>query len=233
MSGPRYAIYFVPAAESQLYQFGSSVIGYDCYERSETELAPDFPLTEAGWLQLVAAPRRYGFHATIKAPFYLAEGVSSTDLEQALDRFAASAVKAPAIEPKVDLINEFIAIVPREPSYALSQLAAQCVVAFDRFRAPLTEGERERRLAAGLDERQSANLEKWGYPYVFEDFRFHMTLTGPLRAADRRAVFAYLLKMFDAASIERPIMVDRLVLVRESWPNTPFVVVHQVLLGEG
>jgi hypothetical protein len=33
-------------------------------------------------------------------------------------------------------------------------------------------------VAAGLNQSQVANLDRWGYPYLFADFRFHMTLTG-------------------------------------------------------
>lgn len=55
------------------------------------------------------------------------------------------------------------------------------MTSFDGFRAPLSLDERDRRLAAGLSGRQIGNLDKWGYPYVLEDFRFHMSLTGKVR----------------------------------------------------
>src|SRR5262249_29039213 len=90
----------------------------------------------------------------------------------------------------------FIAVVAAEPSIALDRLAADGVMAFDRFRRPLTSHEREQRLGAGLSERQIENLDRWGYPYVFEDFRFHLTLTGPIDAERRGSILALLQARF-------------------------------------
>src|SRR5262249_30663264 len=57
--------------------------------------------------------------------------------------------------------------------------------------------EREQRLSAGLSERQIENLDRWGYPYVFEDFRFHLTLTGPIDAERRASILALLQARFN------------------------------------
>jgi hypothetical protein len=38
----------------------------------------------------------------------------------------------------------------------------------------------------------AANLARWGYPWVFDRFRFHMTLTGALPPAEAAAVLAAL-----------------------------------------
>src|SRR3954465_6807057 len=95
MPGPRFAIYFVPAADSALYQFGASVLGYDCYERCEVKLPRNFPLTDAGWMELTAAPPQYGFHGTLKAPFFLKPDVTAADLKRQFQAFAASLRKIP------------------------------------------------------------------------------------------------------------------------------------------
>src|SRR6516164_4703887 len=86
----------------------------------------------------------------------------------------------------------------RRAEQALDRLAADGVMAFDRFRRPLTAHERGQRLGAGLSQRQIENLDRWGYPYVFEDFRFHLTLTGPIDADRRGSVLALLQARFDA-----------------------------------
>ena len=57
----------------------------------------------------------------------------------------------------------------------------------DPFRAPLTPSERARRRPEDLDPRRRALLDRWGYPHVFEAFRFHMTLTGRLADDAREA----------------------------------------------
>jgi Protein of unknown function (DUF1045) len=69
--------------------------------------------------------------------------------------------------------------VPRRPTPALAALASHCTTSFDVFRAPMTKKERVRRMASHLSPSQMQNLDRWGYPFVFEDFRFHMTLTVP------------------------------------------------------
>ena len=50
--------------------------------------------------------------------------------------------------------------------------------AFEPLRAPLNETDIARRRKSTLSERQDAQMLKWGYPYVFQDFHFHMTLSG-------------------------------------------------------
>jgi len=231
MSTPRYAIYFVPPPETSLYRFGASVIGYDCYTRCEIAFPPEPPLTGAGWMKVTEPARIYGFHATVKAPFHLAEGADESGLERKLRAFAKRATATADLVVKLDLMKDFIAFVPQGPSPALGALAERCVVDLDEFRAPLTQDERHRRSEAGLSPRQAAHLERWGYPYVFEDFRFHMTLTGALGDSDRGIVFDYLQRLLDHADVAETVAVDRLCLLRQDWPGARFRMVSVAKLG--
>src|SRR5262249_29770313 len=113
---------------------------------------------------------------------------------------------------------------------ALDRLAAYGVMAFDRFRRPLTSHERGQRLGAGLSQRQIENLNRWGYPYVFEDFRFHLTLTGPIDADRRGSVLALLQARFDAIDGGHSLPITRLSLLRQDAWSTPFRVVGQAAL---
>lgn len=214
-SGPRYAIYFVPAPDQALYRFGRAALGYDCYTGEEIAHPECDELSAAEWSALTREPRTYGFHATLKAPFRLPPGIEERKLVDALTAFAAVPRAMPVIEPCVRLLGPFVAIMPRAPCGALDDLAARCVVEFDRFRAPLTTAERERRLAGGLDAAQAANLERWGYPYVFEGFRFHMTLTGPLDPARRDSALALLQRAFARECGERALTINRVALLRQ------------------
>jgi hypothetical protein len=96
--------------------------------------------------------------------------------------------RAPVTIPSLEVrrLGGFIAVVPTEPSAALADLAAATVAALDPFRAPPSEAELARRRKARLSDRQEALLMKWGYPYVMEEFRFHLTLTGRLDRRRRR-----------------------------------------------
>src|SRR5262249_12093055 len=125
-------------------------------------------------------PARYGFHGTLMAPFALASGRSADELEEVLASFVRGHAPVPLGRLKVAGIGAATASVPAGPEAAVRTFAGDCVTAFNRFRAPLSAKDRERRLAAKLSPRQVELLERWGYPYVFSEFRFHMTLTGRL-----------------------------------------------------
>jgi putative phosphonate metabolism protein len=232
-AGPRFAIYFVPAADTALYRFGAAALGYDCYTGATAARLRDAGLSEAEWAALTAEPRTYGFHATLKAPFRLRGEFDQDALLGQLKTLAASVTAAPAFEPAVGLIGGFVAILPRTASPALDRLAAGCVTGFEPFRLPITEQERSKRLAAGLSPHQEANLERWGYPYVFEEFRFHMTLAGRIEPERRAAIHALLQVEFLRLHGHGPIRIDQLALMRQEHPDAPFRVVGHARLPDG
>jgi putative phosphonate metabolism protein len=227
---PRYAIYFVPAADSALYRFGAAVLGYDCYTGNDTGFPDPLPMENAAWRDLTGEPRRYGFHATLKAPFHLAENADETALIDAFPAFCRSVGPAPVIEPIVASLAGFIAIVPTAADPAIDRLAAACVTAFDRFRAPLNARDRGRRMI-GLSERQVGNLDRWGYPFVFDDFRLHLTLTGRLGPERNAEILPYLRDRFAAACGARPVSVDRIALLRQDRPDARFLVIRHAAIG--
>jgi putative phosphonate metabolism protein len=228
---PRYAVYFVPAAQSALYRFGAALLGYDCYTGNEIDFPDALPLSPPAWRELTREPRRYGFHATLRAPFRLADGADEAGLIEAFHAFCRSE-SAAAFTPVVAVIESFIAMVPSGSEPAVDRLAAACVTAFDRFRAPLDANDRERRLAAGLSERQAQNLERWGYPYVFEDFRLHLTLTGRLPTERQAIVLSSLRESFSVLSCSA-IQIDRVVLLRQDRPDERFTALRDSPIGTG
>jgi putative phosphonate metabolism protein len=231
MDDTRYAIYFVPPASSDLYRFGAVFLGFDCYTGADLGCPDDIDLDAGEWAALTSEPRKYGFHATLKAPFRLAPGVTAEDLVAELRRFAAIPRAPPAIEPAIQPLGRFIAIVPGERSEEVDRLAADCVMGFDRFRRPLTAQEKDRRLGIGLTDGQVRNLERWGYPYVFDDFRFHMTLTGPIAADRRAAIVAMLQARFNRVNGNNALRIARLVLARQDAPSARFRVACQAELA--
>jgi putative phosphonate metabolism protein len=230
MDARRYAIYFVPPANSDLYRFGAVFLGSDCYTGGELGCPDDAGLDQQEWSELTREPRKYGFHATLKAPFHPLPSCTEADLTAELQRFSAIPRARPAIEPAIQSLGRFIAIVASEPSAEVDRLAADCVMAFDRFRRPLSSQERAKRLASHLTEGQIRNLDRWGYPYVFDDFRFHMTLTGPIDAGRRGAIITLLQGRFNRINGSRSLPITHVALVRQDAPSTPFRVVQQVEL---
>jgi len=227
----RYAIYFVPAAQMNLYRFGRSILGYDCYTGRDVGLLDGLDQEYANWRKITEEPRRYGFHATLKAPFRLSASCSEATLTDAFDKFAKLGHPVAHIEPEITALGDFIAIVPRGPTPALDVLANQCTTSFDLFRAPMTAKERTRRTAPHLSPSQMQNLDRWGYPFVFEEFRFHMTLTGPLPEAARDHMIAVLRRAFDRICGKGEIAVDRLALVKQPDERARFRVLCEAELN--
>ncbi|WP_062011914.1 DUF1045 domain-containing protein [Aureimonas sp. AU4] len=213
----RAALYFAPPRDAPLTRLAAEWLGRDAFTDEPTR-APDARLDP-----LVADPARYGFHATVKAPFRLAEGTGLDALDAALARFAAER-EAPTIgRLALRRIDGFFALVPAGAEPRLDALSADAVRRFAPFRAPLTPAEIERRRPSGLTERQRTYLGRWGYPYVFEEFRFHMTLTG--RTGDAEAAeLEPLLRARFREVVDGPLVIDALVLFVEREPGAPFTV---------
>lgn len=197
----RHAIYFAPARDSALWQ------------------AAQAWLTQPEFEALTVSARRYGFHATLRSPMLLAGEFD--ELEAGIEAFAMEhrPVALTGLAPR--LIEGFLALTTEPQPKALTDFAAEVVTAFEPFRAPLTLDERERRLRAPLSERQIELVDRFGYPYVLEQFQFHMTLTDRLPEERRDDVLAAATDWF-AKALAEPIMLDRLVVFDEPEPGAAF-----------
>ncbi|MBR0915682.1 DUF1045 domain-containing protein [Bradyrhizobium japonicum] len=218
---PRYAIYFAAGADSAVSRFGAELLGYEVYTGDEVPFPADASRVAPDWRDVTADPRKYGFHGTMKAPMALAPGKTEAELVAACAAFAGKARPMPSIRPVVDSISGFIAVIPTEPVGALQQLAADCVREFDDFRAPMTTEDRARRRPDKLTERQRDYLDRWGYPYVMEEFRFHMTLTGRLDAERRGPILEMLRARFAALGLET-LAIDRIALFKQDDTRARF-----------
>jgi len=226
----RYAVYFAPEAGSAFEALGASAIGRNARTGETVAIAPVDGLDGETLIGLTASPRRYGFHGTLKAPFRLADGISTGDLYNEVGQLAARCRAFTAAPLRVGILSGFVAIVPDGPNDDLVDLAARCVTALDHLRAPLTPEERARRNPDRLSARQAELLDQFGYPYVLDEYRFHMTLSEKTGAgvaariaAARRIDFAcVLVSGFRVSSIS--------VFVEES-PGAPFMNVQQFPLG--
>lgn len=189
----RYAIYFKPQASSALAEFEQEWFGS----------MPD---------QIVASPKKYGLHATLKAPFRLNDQRTYEGLVTAIKYLAgdfASVDVGPLVQKNM---GGFIALVPKTQCPGLNQLAFDWVRLLDPYRAPADEAELERRRAAGLSEAENEMLQKWGYPYVDKCFRFHITLTGKLNAKERESLQPALDELLIPV-LKEPLMIKDICLV--------------------
>jgi putative phosphonate metabolism protein len=216
----RYALFFAPSPDSDLWRFGARTLGYDAATGQDVPFYS--PAGAENWDRLTAEPRGYGFHATLKAPIHLAEGRTEADLVAAMNAFAAETPVVTLEGLEVSNIGPFFALTPLGDRTALNELAARVVVDFDDFRAPLSEHDRARRLANPLSERQITHLDRYGYPYVLDDFRFHMTLTGPIHADLRDGIRAHLEERFEAKVAPGAVEIDALTLFRQDASGARF-----------
>ena len=205
----RYALYYTPPY-GDFADFGAAWLGWDAFRGWEV---PQPKLPGLDLPAITAEPRRYGFHATLKAPFRLADDRTEIGLIRAVGALARQL--RPVTLPGLALtrIGPFLALTPEGDPAALNALAAQAVEALDAFRAPLTEAEIARRNPDRLSPRQRALLDAWGYPYVFDEFQFHMTLTGALDDATLDRVSAALRPRLHV--VPRPFTLGVLTLVGE------------------
>jgi len=217
----RCAIYFVPPPDDPLTVAAAQWLRRDAYTGAgiATEIEG---LTERDHAFLTALPRRFGFHATLKAPFHLADGRSVHELERQMTRFC-NTVAPLSIKTRIALVDSIFAIVPVKADPDLDMLAARVVTEFDAFRSQLTEIDIARRDVSRLTGRQLANLMNWGYPHVFDQFRFHMTLTGPIDHLERDHVMTVLDRHFGALG-SGPLEIGQMVLTVEPEPHAPFIV---------
>lgn len=228
---PRYAIYFAPDADRALTRFGAETLGYDAYSGHDIDHPKAIVADFADWADMSADPRKYGFHGTLKAPFPLARGKSEADLLAAIAEFAKQPREIPIIAPVVRTISGFTAIVPDEVDDELELLAEACVRDFDPFRAAMTAEDRARRKPDALTPRQIEHLDDWGYPYVFEDFRFHMTLTGRLTEQRGAAALAMLQHRFAELGIDE-LRIDSIALFKQDTATARFRIVKHVSLTQ-
>ncbi len=228
----RYALYYAPRSEEGLAETANQWLGRNPESGQARTQRPVPGIAAERLAAITAEPRLYGFHGTLKAPIALADEVTERDFIDAVGAFAAraSSVTVPALE--LAEISGFLAIIPAARCPDLQDLADRCVVEFDEFRRPADEAELARRRTAPLTPRQDELLLRWGYPYVLEQWRFHLTLTGRLPDEERAAVMTILCQRFGGV-IERPLQVNDLCIFRQPATGRPFTVLARFRLGGG
>ncbi|PWK71572.1 DUF1045 domain-containing protein [Aminobacter sp. AP02] len=226
----RYAIYFTPDHDDHLCRIATGWLGRDAFGGAVTRARAFGDLSAAEVAFHTASARRYGFHATLKAPFRLADGTSETLLIDAVAAFANDAAPFEIPRLKLAQIDGFFALVPAAPLPTLDRFAGDVVKAFEPFRAPLSDAEIARRNPEALSPQEHANLSRWGYPYVFDTFRFHMTLTGRVAAEEAPRVRAAIEECLGNV-LDKPVPVDGLALFVEPTTGAPFEVRAYRALG--
>lgn len=221
----RLALYWAPELDDPLHALGSAWLGRD----AETGAAlPQPPLPGHDIAALTADPRGYGLHATLKPPFRLA--VSWAEAMAAAEALAARLAPFDLAPLAVHDLDGFLALRETMPCPGLQHLADACVEALDGCRAPPDAAEVARRRRSGLSPRQDALLRRWGYPYVFEGWRFHVTLTRRLTPAEKAVVLPAVTSFLGEAPA-RPRRIEAISLFTQTAPGAPFLIAERFRLG--
>ena len=221
MNFSRYAIYYIP--DLPLFQIGSDWLGWNSITGQETTLSSDHR-------RITDRPRKYGFHATVKPPFSLASHSTQGELQDAFKAFCATISPTTGGTLKLSRLGRFLAMTQDVQSNGVMELAASTVSYFDKFRAPLSDNDIEKRRRHRLTSQQDALMLRWGYPYVMKEFKFHMTLTGPLAPNEIDAIEQRANTLFQEF-IGQPLHMASLALLGEARDSGRFHVIERLSLG--
>ena len=219
----RVAIYWAPELDDPLHPAGSAWLGRDA-ETNAPVAQPRLP----GIAELTADPRGYGLHATLKPPFRPATSYQAiiADLAEVAAGLAPFELPPLAVRD----LDSFLALQETAPCPAMAQLADTMVSVLDAHRTPPDAAELARRRRAGLSARQEALLVSWGYPYVMEEWRFHVTLTRRL-TPDERALVLPTAEAHFAGIAGRPRRVEAVRVFTQAAPGAPFLIAERVALS--
>lgn len=222
----RYALYFAPSPDSAWWRTASHWLGRDPMGAQAGQLLGVPTLPAMLMQELTKSAARYGFHATLKAPFQLVEGMEEQHLERMASAFCALQQALPLNDLVVKPMGNFLALRPAAKRDDINALAMRCVSYFDLLRAAPDAAYLAKRRHIGLSERQEALLQRWGYPYTEEEYRFHLTLSDSLAQQDpetvyqlRKAAEAHFAELLD----KEPMSLDALSIFREDHPGADFV----------
>ena len=229
----RYAVYFAPNVEQQWWAQASHWLGR-CAVSQQINVQPLVAGVSAKrFAELTEHPRRYGFHATMRAPFVLTSQYQPIDLIDRVNMLCQDL--KPFVLPRlqVTLLDQFLALVPERTAPQVTLLEEQCVTVLNDYAEPLGLEELSRRRSAGLSAQEDALLLRWGYPYVLEHFRFHCSLTGSLVSASRQEISALTQAAHQHFDHLPPCLFDSLAIFVEPTRGADFVLLQQCPLIGG
>lgn len=219
----RVAVYYAPDPADPLWRAGCAWLGRDP-ETGAAPQQPDLP----GIAEVTAEPRLYGLHCTLKAPIRLASSYPAFRADVAA---LANTIRPFELPPlAVADLSGFLALRETRSSPELQALADACVAWLDPHRLPPEAAELARRRQHGLSPARDALLERWGYPGVFNHWRFHMTLTRRLTPAEH-AAYRPAAERYLERALAHPRRVDALCLFTQAEPGAPFLIGERIALG--
>ncbi len=205
---PKFAVYYIPPAESALYRHGSEILGYDVrsgqFLPQLTPARAALPEFDPAW---VAQPQTYGFHVTTGYSLYF-EWAALPEIEREMDDVFNCFGKdvtftfTPADERLVLWQDEIFAL-RYDPNPALLMLHAMLIARVN----PLGTGSNvsqayARKDLANLDPVSAHRVRRYYTPYMLDGWIPHFTLMMPYTGQNRAAMHTALLDLFDTGPVQ-------------------------------
>jgi hypothetical protein len=210
----RYAIGYAPRADSPLGQFGRAWFDNET-GTGQSRLA-----------RLAAAPNRDRLYANLLPPFALRAGMVPGALKTRLQSFAGRRKPLQTGPLALLAFRGALGLAPSARTPSLDWVAAQCFAAFDCFRAPADEIDRNRWRQEPLTDHQRLLLEIWGSPFVLGEYRFHMLLTEPLDTPRQKKVAQAIWPLLEEVCIQG-IEIEALTLFGDPGHGRPLKLLHR------
>ncbi len=226
----RYAIYYVPPESDHLTKFAASWFGWDVYQGIRVNYS-ELSNLNYDIKEITKKPCKYGLHGTLKAPFSLAKDRTIDELRLSLSRLSSSIKKFEIPFISLRKISGFIAIVPTTQNKKLNFLAKKCLQELDCFREVESLEILNKRRSVELSSSMKQNLLKWGYPYVLNDFQFHLTMTSKLAPKVSENVFSVLSSELSSV-LNSPLVISKICLFGESKIHGKFKVIEEFSLAD-
>ena len=226
----RFAIYYVPPESDYLTKFSASWFGWDAYQGIKVNY-PMLRNLNYDLKDITSKPSKYGLHGTLKAPFFLAPNRTIDELRLSLSVLSHSIKKFEIPSICLRIISGFIAIVPSTQNESMNYLAKKCLEDLDRFREIESPDILNKRRVVGLSPSEEHYLFRWGYPYVLDNFRFHLTMTTKLTSEVSKNVLSVLNSELRVV-LKAPLAISKIYLFGESKLHGRFEVIEEFSLAD-
>ena len=226
----RYAILYTPQPGTALSAFGRSWFGR-ANDGVTLQAFSDAGLSGASFARLAPARGRYtGLHALVMAPFTPRDGIGADALKTRLINFAGRRKPLATGPLTLARAGRFLVLRPVEAMPALDWLAAQCVASFEDFAAPPSDAECCEHANPKLSDSERLLLQSNRDPNALSEYRFSITLTGPLDTAHLERVAQALWPVLEEICATG-VTVDGLSLFGDSGGRSPLRLIGRYRFG--
>jgi len=199
----KFAIYYVPPADSKLYQRGSEILGYDVRagqflpEQNPTRTAlPEF---DVAW---IAQPQTYGFHMTVGYSLYFDMAQLAAIEHEMLHVFACFGRDIqfqlkPAIDEWIPFWREEIVVLHYEPNPAMLMLHTMIIARINPFGTGSNLSKAyEQKSSEELDPVLKQRVKQYHTPYMLDGWVPHFSLMYPYTGEHPQQMKRTLLDLF-------------------------------------